>query len=147
MRISIALVLILAALASVAAAQEPAKAVLKSYDVTLIKLDAPVTRANESGMKIALDQVYLVRLRGEFPVNSAKPMELYLGDKKIGEFGSWPGGIYFILLDKASLDAFTGKDFGYRMGGKKTLPLGAKFEPAKFDLTKAIPEKEAIARL
>jgi len=122
------------------------EASLKSYDVALVTLETPVTRADSTGRNVTLREVYLVRLLGKFPVNYAKPMELFIGDRKIGEYGSMPGGIYFIVLDKASLDHFAGKEFGYRLEGSDIKPLKTTFSPEKFAPFSPMPEKEAIQR-
>ncbi len=125
----------------------PPEAKLLSYDVTLINLETPIEKEKD-GQKVIYKKAYLIRLLGEFPVSLAPAMELYIGQKRIEEFGGFPKGIYFMVFEKADLDDFEGKAISYRLQNNnmpEKQSLGKTFTTKDSDLTKEKTLFEALS--
>jgi hypothetical protein len=140
--IPIALVLCMAG----AAAAGDAKIELKKYDVTRVALEVPAIRKDAAGKEMEYSEGYLVRLHGTFPRNTARAVEVYLGDGRIEEYAGIPDGIYFLVFTKAELDAMSGKEFRCRYDTPDIRPLGVTFRPEKFALTKTARFLDALGK-
>ena len=62
--------------------------------------------------------VYLVKVKGVVPVNHALPVQLFVGDTPIREYGATKDGIYFKVYDPRVLKQMHGKPFRYATGAK-----------------------------
>jgi hypothetical protein len=129
-------------------AADAPKAVLKSYDVSLVTLDKPISRLTDptAAAPTQYTQAWLVRLHGDFPVQGAQGMRLFVGNEYVEEFGGLPDGIYFRVYEKSVLDRMTGGVFKYSYAGSEPRTLNIKFNPSQFAPFKSMPEKEALVR-
>ena len=122
---------------------DKATAELNDYDVCFIDLDRAVKKSVQ-GKTVEYDEGYLVRLYGKFPTRTAKTMELYIGSERILEYGGTPDGLYFIIYEKSTLEALSGKPFQYRFGTGDIKPLRQKFDPDRFKPFVKKSEREAL---
>lgn len=99
------LVALTALAAGFAVAGEPVAVRIDGVDAHRVTLFEPVTRVDASGKPVTHSEGYLVRVLGSFPVGMAIPVGLYFGDKRIEEYGGFAGGLYFVIVDRAELDA------------------------------------------
>ncbi|HPM75695.1 MAG TPA: hypothetical protein PK961_01295 [bacterium] len=140
------LVLALLLIAATVAAQET-NVKFTGYDIALIKLSQPYQTRTAAGEMVTYEQAYLVRVKGEFPLNGARLMELYIGEERIAEYGGYPGGLYFLLFTKDQLDKLAGRTIGYRLDHDGPIVRTAHvFTPALFKLDKPLSEKKALTR-
>src|SRR6478736_4193391 len=61
------------------------------------------------------EQVHVVKIYVTMPPARAKGWNLYIGDTKIEEYGSFGEGIFFKVYDPKDLDAWKGKPVRFRM--------------------------------
>jgi len=130
----------------IGAGAQTATATLDRYDIALVDLDEALVRIDADGGQQRHTQAYLVRLHGTFPAATARLMELRIGETRIEEYGSFPGGIYFMVFTKAKLDALSGKKIGWRLGNGIVQWFAPTFDPERFAPFKAMPEKDAMTR-
>ncbi len=130
---------------SVLSADETMKGKLNSFDIAQVTLDDPVTRIGADGKTNVYREAFLIRLNGEFPVNGARLLELFIGDERIAEYGGFPKGIYFLAFHQEELSRWSGKKFGFRFSSNEKKSLGAVFQ---FDRTHCpkMSMKEALER-
>ena len=124
----------------------PTEATLTGYDVALVTLDEPQPVPQPNGQVLTYHQAYLVRLFGDFSRNAVVVMYLYFGAERITQYGSFLGGIYFLVYDKAKLMTFAGQSIKYGFSAALLRDSRRQFEPARFDLTTLVPLREALTR-
>jgi hypothetical protein len=128
MKTTLVLLLVLLALPAAAPAQErPRDIEIRSFEIALADLDRPETRTDADGVKRTFGQVYIVELKGDFGEPGAIPVDVYIGDHKIEEYGGTRDGIYFKVYDEALFDRLEGKRFAYGFEGQKVETLDLRF--------------------
>lgn len=100
---------------------------LYSYAVEKQSLKAPVMKADARGEKRQFDSVYIVRIKGQIPVHRAVPVQLFIGDHPIREYGSTGDGIYFKVYDVALLRRWHGKSIRYAVKPNEIRDSGLTF--------------------
>ena len=124
---TVVLLLVLLALPIAASAQERRRGVeIRSYEIALADLDHPETRIAD-GVRRTFSQVYIVELKGDFGEIGAIPVDVYIGDHKIEEYGGTHDGIYFKVYDEALFDRLEGQPFAYGFEGEKVETLDLRF--------------------
>ncbi len=136
----------LVALAAIAAAQTAPSLAVTGSDAALVQLDEPAAVMQADGSTVTYKQAYLVRVFGSFPRYLAVMIYVYFGDQQIVEYGSFPGGIYFLVYDRAKLMALAGQDIKVGFQREGLAKSGHKFEPTRFDLTTPVPLRQALER-
>lgn len=129
-----------------AGGDQPATIKLAKYDVALVDLDEPYVVTLANGEKTTYRQAYLIRLHGDFPTRGARLMELYFGDERIGEYGGFPGGIYFMVYTRERLNELAGREIRYRFGEGDIRSFGQTFEPNGFAPFAACPLRAALTK-
>lgn len=144
--IVIMIVATLALTASFAAAKTFAAPEFTSVDVALVKLPFAVERpAGPAGGSKSYTHGYLVRLHGtRFPA-TAVAWQLWFGDTRIEEYGSFDGGAYFVVYERAELDALAGKPIRVSIRAGEFHPSPAKLVVSGVDGA-AMPFDQALAR-
>ena len=144
--IALAAVILALAIGLGVAGGQTAAAEMSGYDVALVDLDEPYVATLAGGERVTYRRAYLIRLHGTFPAGHARNMELYFGEERIEEYGSFPGGLYFMVYEKARLEALAGRDIRYRFDPGPVQSLGRSFQPNRFAPFTAMPLQEALAR-
>ncbi|QAU32996.1 hypothetical protein [Janthinobacterium sp. 17J80-10] len=93
---------------------------LDSYSVEKKQLPAAMAARDAAGAERAFDKVYLVKVKGVIPTNYAQPVQLFIGDMPIREYGATRDGIYFKVYDPLVLKQMHGKPFRYAADAKAT---------------------------
>ncbi len=91
---------------------------LDSYSVEKRQLPAAVAARDAGGAERAFDKVFLVKVKGVVPTNHALPVQLFVGDMPIREYGATKDGIYFKVYDPRVLKQMHGKPFRYAADAK-----------------------------
>ena len=126
-KITVVLLLVLVALPIAASAQERRRGLeIRSYEIALADLERPETRVTD-GVRRTFEQVYIVELEGDFGAFGAIPVDVYIGDHRIEEYGGTRDGIYFKVYDEALLDRLEGQPFAYGFEGRKVETLDLRF--------------------
>lgn len=86
---------------------------LDSYSVERRQLPAPRIARDANGGERAVDRVYVVKVKGVVPSNHAMPVQLFIGDTPIREYGATQDGIYFKVYDPRVMGQLHGKPFRY----------------------------------
>lgn len=112
------------------AAQEPAELHIKDYKILVQQLERPVMRKDAKGEKQRYEKVYVVELKGYFGGPRAIPIDIYIGDYKIPEYGGTKDGVYFKIYDSALLEKLEGQPFALGIENRKVKILNLKFTPS-----------------
>ena len=115
---------------SATAAQKSRELHIKGYKIFVQQLERPVMRKDEKGEKKRYEKVYVVELKGYFGEPRAIPIDIYIGDYKIPEYGGTKDGIYFKMYDSALLESLEGQTFALGIDNKKIKTLKLKFIPS-----------------
>lgn len=86
---------------------------LDSYSIEKKSLAAPQAAKDAAGVERAFNAVYLVKVKGVVPTNYALPVQLFVGDIPVREYGATKDGIYFKVYDPQVLRQMHGKPFRY----------------------------------
>lgn len=90
---------------------------LDSYSIEKKALAAPQAARDAAGAERAFNAVYLVKVKGIVPTNYALPVQLFIGDVPVREYGATKDGIYFKVYDPQVLKKMHGKPFRYAAAG------------------------------
>lgn len=140
-RCTLALALLAVFLMATASSAAEPQVTATSIDAALVKLGTPIRDGDT-----VHEHAYLVRIKGEFPAPGAPLLRLYFGDTAIPAYGDFPGGLYFLVLEKAELTALGGKTLRWRIDDGPLHDTGVRFAPSAFEPFTAIPEKDALLR-
>ncbi|TCS33749.1 hypothetical protein EDC30_11539 [Paucimonas lemoignei] len=91
---------------------------LDSYSIEKKALVAPQAARDAAGAERSFHAVYLVKVKGIVPTNYALPVQLFVGDIPVREYGATRDGIYFKVYDPQVLKKMNGKPFRYATVGK-----------------------------
>lgn len=86
---------------------------LDSYSVEKQQLLAPAEVRDANGAARSVNAMYVVRVKGLIPTNQAHPVQIFIGDTPIREYGATKDGIYFKVSDPTLLRQFHGKPFRF----------------------------------
>lgn len=112
------------------AAQEPPELHIKDYKIFVQQLERPVMRKDAKGEKQRYEKVYVVELKGYFGEPRAIPIDIYIGDYRIPEYGGTKDGVYFKIYDSALLERLEGQPFALGIENRKVKILKLKFTPS-----------------
>jgi hypothetical protein len=90
---------------------------LDSYSIEKKALTAPQAARDAAGAERSFNAVYLVKVKGVVPTNYALPVQLFVGDIPVREYGATKDGIYFKVYDPRVLKQMHGKPFRYAAAG------------------------------
>ncbi len=110
--------------------QVPEKTTISSYEILIQTFDKPITRIDDKGEKIKYEKAYVIKLMGNIDVSGAIPVDIYIGDYKIPEYGGTKDGIYFKIYDEKLLKDLENKPFGYGFQKRKIKTFDLKFRPS-----------------
>jgi len=139
-RVSIIIFIFVSVLAGALFAEESAPT-FTAVDLALVDLETPVRIGG-----VEYCQVYLVRLHGRLPVPGARLLRLYLGDEPIGEYGDFPGGLYFYVPEKSRLAELNGRAFRWRWDDGPLHDAHVGLNASGVEALTPLPEKEALTR-
>ena len=91
---------------------------LDSYAIEKRPLSATLQVQDAGGGARSINHVYVVRIKGVVPTNFAHPVQIFIGDMAIREYGATKDGIYFKVYDPQVLRQLHGKPFKYVMHGQ-----------------------------
>lgn len=135
--LSVSLVFIFAAL--LFAAEPPPT--FTGSDIALVELATPIRVGD-----VEYCRAYLVRLHGSLPAPGARLLRLYLGADPIGEYGDFPGGLYFYIPEKSRLAEVSGRSFLWKWDDGPLQDTGIRLDASAVDSLAPISEKEALSR-
>jgi hypothetical protein len=115
---------------------------IASYDISVQEFDKPFTKIDEKGVKRSYKKAYVVRLRGNFGEIGAIPVDIFVGDYRIPEYGGTKDGIYFKIYDDELLEKLEGKPLGYGFQGQKVETLDIQFRPSTLKPFKKLDKKQ-----
>ena len=146
--LTVAILLGLAVLAAGAPAPPPSapQISLDGYDVALVDLDEPMTIKLADGRRETYEQAWLVRFHGRFPITTAALLKVFIGGKRIEEYGGFPGGLYFLVYTRERLDELAGAEISFQIEDRQAESSGRLFEPNRFAPFSAMPLEEALTR-
>lgn len=124
---------------------QPARPVLKAYQVHRVTLAQPRQVTMENGETQEVRAAYLIMLSMDPPPFRGPILNVFLGDYRVPEYGGWDDGIYFKVYDRALLDRLDGQPFAYSVDGQPTRTLGMSFKVPDVDAMKTRPERELLA--
>jgi hypothetical protein len=116
------------------------------YDVVSLKLKSPVT-VQEGDASRTFNEVFIVRLRGEFPPQSKAAFEFFIGPYQVLDWGRMKDGVFFKIYGEDRLRSLSGKPFLYRSNNSEIVNCGLTFVPEDFTPFKSIDETEAFEPL
>jgi hypothetical protein len=111
-------------------AKEPQKITISSYEISIQKFDKPITRIDEKGNKARYEKAYIVELEGNIDVSGAIPIDIFIGDYRVPEYGGTKKGIYFKIYDEKLIKDLEDKPFGYGFENRKLKIFDLKFKPS-----------------
>ncbi|OLC28330.1 MAG: hypothetical protein AUH31_09505 [Armatimonadetes bacterium 13_1_40CM_64_14] len=114
---------------------------LTSYEIAQIELKKPVRLRDTEGRERTYDRAYLVTLKGTFPRDQARGLELYIGDYRVPEYGGTPDGLYFRIYDDKLLPRLEGKEFRYRFATTEIRSFAVRFSAKRFRPFKTLKER------
>lgn len=112
------------------AAQRP-EIMIIGYEIKLQEFEKPIIRINEKGEMQRYTKAYVVYVKGSFGEPRAIPVEIYIGDYRVPEYGGMKDGIYFRIYEDTLLQRLEGKPFGYGYEGQKLKTFEVPFTPSK----------------
>ncbi len=112
--------------------EEPARGIgVDSYAIVVEELAKPVIRVDDKGIEKSYDRVWVVTLEGDFGEARATPLDVFIGDYNIPEYGATEDGIYFKIYDEGRLDELEGQPFGFGLMGEKLETSDVLFTPGQ----------------
>lgn len=103
---------------------------ISAYDIYEQRLKQPMTVMDIRGVKKTTEKIYIVELKGEFDEPGAIPVDIFIGDYKVPEYGGTKEGIYFKIYDGELLQRLEAKPFGYGYKDQKIKTFKLKFKPS-----------------
>lgn len=104
---------------------------ITGYEIRVQEFKKPFERIDEKGAMRRYSKAYVVHVRGSFGEPRAIPVEVYIGDYKVPEYGGTKDGIYFKIYDEELLQRLNGKPFGFGFENQKVKTFEVRFEPSK----------------
>lgn len=126
--------------------QKRPKISISSYDIYIQVLTKPRIIVDAKGQQKSYTKAYVVRLKGYFAVDRAIPVDVYIGDYKIPEYGGTKDGIYFKVYDEKLLQKLDNQAFGIGLMNQKIQTLKLKFQLRKKRPFKIFEEKDGDPR-
>lgn len=111
---------------------EPRRAVtIRSYEIGLAELPRPEVRRDSAGVERSYDRVYVVHLKGDFGAPRAIPVDIWIGDYKVEEYGGTEEGIYFKVYDEGLFDRLENQPIAWGLQGQKVATVELRFTPSR----------------
>lgn len=102
---------------------------ISSYDISVQDFEKPFMKIDERGVKRNYRKAYVVNLKGYFGKSSAIPVDIFIADYKVPEYGGTKDGIYFRIYDEKLLEDLENKPFSYGFQNQKVQTFKLKFTP------------------
>lgn len=100
---------------------------MDSYAVERLALRSPVYATDAAGRKRLFNEVYIVSIKGSIPAFGARPVQIFIGEEPVREYGSTSDGIYFKVYDPDQLQRWDGKPIRYVIWPGKLQDSGLVF--------------------
>jgi len=126
--------------------QLSAAQIIYGYDVVQVKLKSPVT-VREGESSHIYNDVFLVRLRGDFPPHDKTAFEFFIGPNQMVDWGRMKDGVYFKIYREDRLRSLSGMPIMYRSNHSDIVNSGMTFVPEEFTPFKIVSETEAFEPL
>lgn len=102
---------------------------ITGYDIFEQDFEKPLTRIDERGARRTYGRAYVVHVKGSFGEPRAIPVDLFIGDYRVPEYGGTKEGIYFRIYDDTLLEKLEGRLFAYGFEGQKVRTTDVRFSP------------------
>ncbi|HOC43255.1 MAG TPA: hypothetical protein PKJ99_09630 [Thermoanaerobaculales bacterium] len=102
---------------------------IDAYQIFQEDLAKPMVRIDETGVLRSYSRAYVVRLDGDFGEPRAIPLDVFIGDYKVPEYGGNETTLYFRIYDEALLRELEGQPFGFGFEGEKVRTFDLRFSP------------------
>lgn len=86
---------------------------MDSYLVERQALRSPVYASDAAGRRRIFNEVYIVSIKGSIPTFGALPVQIFIGEEPVREYGSTSDGVYFKVHDRDQLQRWDGKPIRY----------------------------------
>ena len=80
--------------------EDPHKINITSYEILVQELKKPYIKIDGKGMKRSYTKVYIIKLKGYFGEVGAIPVDIFIGNYKVPEYGGTKDGIYFKVYEE-----------------------------------------------
>ena len=97
---------------------------LNSTEVFRVSLEKALVRPDMSGNERTWNEAFMVRIGMTEPPAMGPALDIFLGDDRITEYGSWEGGIYFWIYDPAKLESLEGRTVSYQFDRSERAEIG-----------------------
>lgn len=102
---------------------------ISSYEISVHEFEKPFMKIDTKGTKRSYTKVYIINLKGNFGEPSAIPVDIFIGDYKVPEYGGTKDGIYFRIYDEKLLEDLENKQFSYGFQNQKVKTFKLRFTP------------------
>jgi hypothetical protein len=118
------------------------------YSIHRVKLPYEHEVTDQQGNKRRYSEAWLIKVRLQnAPRPSGERIDFAIGDYMIPEYGSWEGGIYFRIYERALLEQLDQKMIRYRApGSDEMITSGQRLDAAMDTPRKVEDEKEVLER-
>jgi len=110
--------------------EKPRDIRITGYEIFEQNFEKPLVRLDERGTPRSYSRAYVVHLKGYFGEPSAIPIDIFIGDYRVPEYGGTTEGIYFRIYDEKLLKKLAGSSFSYGFEGRKVETTSVRFSPA-----------------
>lgn len=104
---------------------------IRAVEIYSAPLPEPRLYRDSEGLERTAEDVLIVELEGDFGKARAIPVEIYIGDYKVEEYGGSEKGIYFKVYDPELLSRLEGRQLAYGFQGQKVRTLELRFQPSE----------------
>ena len=101
---------------------------MNSYSIERQALRAPAYATDTAGRRRLFNEVYIVSIKGSIPTFGALPVQIFIGEEPVREYGGTGDGIYFKVHDAYQLQRWAGKPIRYVIGPGMVRDSGLVFE-------------------
>lgn len=110
--------------------EKPREIRVSGYEIFEQDFEKPLIRLDERGARRSYTRAYVVHLKGNFGEIRAIPVDIFIGDYKVPEYGGTKEGVYFRIYDEKLLEKLEGRPFAYGFQGQKIKTFEIRFSPA-----------------
>jgi hypothetical protein len=110
--------------------EKPGEIRITRYEIFEQDFEKPLIRLDERGAPQSYNHAYIVHLKGDFGKHGAIPVDVFIGDYIVPEYGGTSEGIYFRIYEEKLLEKLAGLPFSYGFEGQKVKTTAVRFLPA-----------------
>lgn len=93
-------------------------------EVFAVELDRPIEASDADGVVKSWTEAYAVRLELALPRLHGPAVDLWIGERRIAEYGGWEQGIWFWIYDRRALEQLEGQAIHFGLDGQRGREFG-----------------------